>query len=152
MADSIAKRIIQALESRLQSIVISGGFNTDAGLSVHGGVPVLDESVLLPLLILPLPEERGDRETSGRYLNIMRAPVICLINAATDEAYNGQDLLADIKTAVLLPDVTLGGLSQSVEYKGTEALPREEGSFLVGFIVDFEIEYNEGYGSPDTPV
>jgi hypothetical protein len=126
------------------------GFATDAGLSVFLGErprlgPDDPETAIAILAFDDVVRAQGNKL-------FMALPVgICAIAKADLDApwASVEAVLGDIKTAVELPDRTLGGLLRANFERGsTRTIDRETGSTTVGAMVTYELQYSETWGKP----
>lgn len=152
--DSIPKKILSALETRLETILTDDGFNTDAGLNVYRGRRSFDwaDATLFPAVSVFDPVEEADPSHEERIDNILTVFIEGHCWADPDDPADGaHDLLADIKKAVLVYDnQTLGGLAASMEYGGREIEFPDDAGSVVTVRVTVKIAYPELYGDPYT--
>lgn len=152
MADSIAKRILTAVATRLSAITVAGGYHTDAGKRIYMGMPSFDsEDDTFPLLAVFSREEPPQALTGQRSRNTLTVLVNGFLLADNDATNKAHDTLADVKKAVLLAaDSTLGGLAHHLAYLGSEQRLPEDGSTVVALEIRFDATYDENYGDPYT--
>lgn len=149
---TLAQQNIEAIKSRLQAILISGGFNTDAGGQVFVGRRSFDENDTLPALAVFDNGEESQELTSMRVRNELVISVEGFVAAGGDALTATSNLVGDIKSSVLLADISLGGLSQYLGYRGYQVQPPRDGSGIGSVLVNFSIVYDEGYGAPYTAI
>lgn len=154
MPDSVAKQILTKLDTRLKTILVANGYNTNAGQRVYRGRKSFDwgDAALFPAISVFDPEERCEslHEERNDYLLVFHVEAHGFASAS-NPADLAHDLIADIKKALFIySDQTLGGLVVSFEYKGREIqLPEDAGS-VVSVRVVAEVKYPELYGDPYT--
>lgn len=147
MADTIADRIVAAVYARLQSILIAGGYNTDAGKSVYMDRASLDsETIDYPALLVYDLQEDTEALTNSRQRNRLALQVDGFAKDA-----DVRPLVGDVKKAVLLvSDSTISGLCHHLGYDGYSIERPEDGSRFARAEVRFWCEYDENYGDPYT--
>lgn len=154
MPQSVAKQILAALDTRLKTILIASGYNTDAGLRVYRGRKSFDwgDPAQFPAISVFDPSDVCEAKHEER--NDIALAVHVEAHGFADAANPtdlAHDLVADIKTALFKPDQTLGGLVASIEYKGRDIqLPEEDAGSVVSVRVVADIKYPELYGDPYT--
>lgn len=147
---STRSAILAAVRTRLQAIARTDGFATDAGAALYlGERPELgpddpDEAIAIVV--------RDDAPKAQGHKLFITLPVsICAIaKADLDDPWQSiEDLLADIKVAFELDDMTLGGLLRGPMERGaTRTLDREPGSLTIGAQVSYFLPYHETWGHP----
>lgn len=142
--------ILGAFEARLAVIRKQDGFRTDAGRQVFvGEVPQLGpDDQAHAVAILPQVDEV---RWVGRRLGIVWPMVFAAVvrGECTDVWLEVEQVLADLKTAIELPDRSLGGLLQHPFERGTtQSLERETGSLVSGVAVTYQLVYTEDWGAP----
>lgn len=144
------QELLEAFKTRVSAIAKADGFQTDAGLTVFlGDLPTLgpdDPPEAIAIMV-------GDDEPRYQGAQILiRLPVllVALVKAELDEPWAAVEaILADLKTAVELPDRTLGGtVKRQIERGVTRTLPREMGSTTIGAAITYWCPYVEVYGAP----
>lgn len=154
MPDSIPKQILSALTTRLGTILIDDGFNTDAGLNVYRGKKSFDweNQDLFPAISVFDPLEEVEAGHEERNDNTLTVHIEGHVWADPDNPADGaHDLLADIKKAVLLfDDQTLGGLAAGMEYAGAEIEFPDDAGSVISLRLTVKIAYPELYGDPYT--
>jgi hypothetical protein len=144
--------ILQAIKTRLEAITIANGYNTNAGQAIYmTDLPVLgptDPDEALNLTI-------GDDEVLYQGVNVAAALPIeiqAIARQGQESVVALENILGDIKTAVELEDMTLGGLlvedPRAIERGQTRVLPRVEGSEYVGVGITYAVTYQESWGAP----
>lgn len=155
--DTVAKRIVQTLATRLGVVQVANGYNTDAGLRVFRGRRSFDAStVTLPVLSVWNPESEPDEMYHAERLDMTASVVVegfavADVNAPNDTA---QDLLGDIKQALFLhettADQTVNGLAVQIRFRGEVTQVPEEGATVVSVLVRADVFYPELHGDPYT--
>lgn len=148
--DTIAKQNIDAIKTRLQAILVAGGFNTNAGAQVYVGRRSFDENDTLPAVTVFDNGEQSEEIGSKRVRNELVVSVEGFAAPSGDSLTATSDLVGDIKKAVLLDDVSLGGLAQYLGYRGYSAQPPRDGGTISSVLVNFSVVYDERYGDPYT--
>lgn len=153
--DSIRKRILVTLVTRLQAISQANGFSTDAGLQLFVGV--------LPKLgpddpeaaIAVLPGTMTPTFEAEHVVGEWPVEIIAVANASANRNAPFlivEDVLADIHRAVELPDRTLGGLVRKIGgMEVGEATPygREAASEVVAVSQAYRFQVQRVYGHPE---
>jgi hypothetical protein len=146
VADTIADRIISAIQTRLQTITVANGFSTNAGNAVYLDRASLDSEQTFPAILVFDLEEESEPLTNRRQRNRM---TIQVVGFAQDT--DCRPLVGDIKDAVLdATDTHLSGLAHNVGYDGYQIERPEDGSRFARVNVLFNAEYDENYGDPYT--
>lgn len=144
------QELLSAFAARVGAIQKVDGFQTDAGLTVFlGETPALgadDPAEAIAIVV-------GDDEPRYQGEQILiRLPIllVALVKAELEEPWVAiEAILADLKTAVELPDRTLGGLvRRQIERGQTRTLPREMGSTTVAAALTYWCPYLEVWGTP----
>jgi hypothetical protein len=163
MADPIALRILYAIRTRLYTILVADGFNTNAGENVLIGGSVVDAEEALPCVVIREGEEtslaagpNGTQVTptggSTKMLTTLIVNVEGYVAAAQTSTGTVQaKLKADIKRAILTGlCLREGGLDIApVGYLGSEPFTRDDGGNGEGVRVRFSVTYTEKFGDPD---
>lgn len=148
---STAKTAIAAIITRLEDILVAGGYNTNAGNQVYKGVRSFDKDVAtFPLLVVFSGDETPLEDGGFGQIAVERSVTIeGWVNDTTDAVAALEDLVEDVHTAIERADITLGGAVDLLQYQGIEALdPPEAGSTLSGLRVSYSFRYQRTYGSP----
>lgn len=142
------------MRRRLQQIRIANDFLTDAGETVLIGEDPVFGPDDPPMAIAVMVGGGADavRGMSGTLDCRVPISVQAFIRAdAADEPMLAiEAVLADIKRAVELEDRSLDGwcLPTGLMRTGTRSLERAPGSEFVGAAVDYEAQFEEGWGKP----
>jgi hypothetical protein len=143
------KNIIDEIKTTLESILISGGYETDAGNSVFLDKSEISESTTFPAINI---NETSDNILSGENTvwPVLSLPIDieayaeCLPSTANTNAH---ELIGDIKTAIF----THTPVNYSHHnYISSEIGQRESGSGLVAVNVSITIVYKENINAPAT--
>lgn len=142
--------IITELTSRLADILITNGYQTDAGaLVLVGQTPSLSESDPDQALALVIgPDSVGYQGEDKQITLTVTIHALVRADIATPTTA-AEAVLSDIKTAIET-DHNLGGLlkPRGLKCAGTVALQREQGSEYIGGSVSYDLEFAETWGAP----
>lgn len=150
MADTIRERIIQAVATRSENILVSGGYNTDCGQHVFRIRKALDPDADLDAIVIwPDPEESSRSYGVDTHVMPVRLQGIALFGDANPSVVS-EKILGDLIKAMTASDAT-GGLAEDVEYTtgGSDDYP-DEGETTVGCEATFKIKYKTLKGDPYT--
>lgn len=146
---SATRQIIDAIRTRLGAITTAGGYNTDAGLNVHVGRETFDlDEDTLPALNLLIDAEDAERiTTAGRYRNDLALSIVGYLVDPDTATLSILDLVHDVQRAMELPDDTLGGLADTLQFSGfdrPDQFEREQGAAIrIFYVVTYDREYGE---------
>lgn len=155
MANPISLQIAQALESRLQAILVSNGYNTDAGSQVYLGFRQInpDEVASGPALLLyelddePREDDQDFCQESIIDLNFQVDGIQAFGDDSTSEVL--ALLWQDIAKAVFLSaDKSIGGLALSVRRGPRTFAYPEDGGATIAVQQIVTVTYTETYGDP----
>jgi hypothetical protein len=143
MADTVFQQIRSAIDTRLKTILVANGYNTDAGSHVfYWRTALLSPDSELPGIIYLDTGESTENSEFALQTNKASVIVKCFacgsddatIKAALDQIY------ADVMKAIGV-DETWGGLAISTE-KISHAIEMERKEQVVGsFSIEFQITY-----------
>jgi hypothetical protein len=154
MSLSIAQQINAALKTRAALIRTASGYQTDAGRTVYLGQPAVELADLPCVVVRPEGLELLERLLSAgapaRWTRLVGVEAFAEADPLLDPGDMAEALLADLQTAMLSGDETLGGLAQLITFDGGRVLPREDGSRVAGAALTLRIEFWAGYGAPAT--
>ena len=149
---SVAHQIIDAIMTRLETIRIGDGFNTDAGWRVYWARRHVDAESI----VVWRQNEAPDDPTRNTMQNRLTLSIEGHVDA--DQESTGQQLeylLADIKKAVFLATgesryLILDDVRLAVDLfpTGVNALAREDGDTTEAVQVLVDVQYPEQYGDP----
>ena len=159
---TIAGRIKAALFARLEQATVANGYATNMGLQAHRGRLVFAAQDLASgprVGIGPpadLPEEASLQRSGSKLRHEMRLLVVA--HALDDGAHpmdTADALLADIKKALLLPNVPSvvhdgQQVAEALEYQWAAPEMPGPGEQIVRVVVLFSCRYSEIYGNPAT--
>jgi hypothetical protein len=159
-ADTQRQKIAAALKARAQAITVAAGFNTDAGLHVTHGYrrPALGDA--LPRVAMITAGEVPAVESQDDVLVRNPWPIAFVATAEVaaddeDALDTAEQLLADLKRAIFLPDRTLGGLLSAnqeigdIKVGAEDTADREPGGTFVEAGVVALVSFLESYGAPE---
>ena len=146
---STRESVIGAVVDRLEMILISGGFATDAGVHVFTGeTPTFgpDDSTAAIALVVG-SDDPGHQGENVAYTLPLDVQVIAPVGVGALLAIEAT--IADVKRAIET-DRDLGGLlpHRGLERGPTRQLPREEGSDFIGAAVEYRAYIVEQWGNP----
>lgn len=148
---SLRQQILAAVVTRLSVITqASGDYFTDAGATLFAGeAPQLGQDDPAHALAVLLVDDEP-RLAGPAYLVTGTLEIHAVANPTLDDSWMVvEQLLADIKRAMELPDRRLGGLLHADMERGpARALPRQEGSLTVGATMTYTLPWKEGWGLP----
>lgn len=155
MSDPLSLQILEAVEDRLETILVAGGYNTDAGQNVFLGVRRINPNELadgsVVLNVFDTDDEVDETTAYGdEEIHVtLRITVEAYIRDLTEQGTRLAHLvMQDIKTAVLTSDRTLGGLTVDFGYDGRSVEYPDPGGDTLTVSVDFVTTYAEAYGAP----
>lgn len=148
--------IITELKTRLASITVDNGYQTDAGENVYvGQVPALNDGD--PDQAIAMVVEDDEPGYSGEH-TVIRLPIEirAVVRVNVDDPYAMTEaVIADIKRAIErttegVKDHNLGGLltPRGLERRSTTAAFRDQGSEFGAGVVRYACLYNELWGEP----
>ncbi len=153
MPDTIAKRIVLAVDARLKTILTGSGFNTDAGNNVYRGRRSFEAVHLatVPVAVTVFsPETEAEDDNRDRIDNDMTVAIefVAVPQDADNPFDTAQDVLGDIATAVELADRTLGGLAVNFRRAGqTVQMPADSATVVTGR-ASYAAVFPDLYGKP----
>lgn len=150
MADPVILQILRALKARAETILVSGGYQTNAGASVHLGVESLTPD-LLPAVILSGGLQRAVSPSIGAVTRWELTVTLEAIAALPHDepAALAEYLRADLLAAVFGPaDDTLGGIAGAISLDSTEPRYRRDGGQTVGAVMVLRFEYSSSRTDP----
>lgn len=145
------ERIIADTITRLSAILITGGFETDAGANVFVGSHLeLGKDDPDEALLIVLGDDTVTKSTPKTYLNLPVEVQATVKVSATNPSVRIEAMLGDIKRAMeLLDEKNQRALAGYPLERGTTRLvPREPGSLTAGVGVTYLIGYSEPWGDP----
>jgi hypothetical protein len=154
MADSIRKRILQAVITRVAAITTENGYTTDAGRNVLVGLlPKLGDGDPESVIAISLQDQSAEL-TRLHVAGTWPIEIIAVVNANAqrdEPALLVEDVLADIQRALELEDRTLGGLinAQEFEVGPTRVFGRDSASDVVAASQTYSFYVQRAFGAPD---
>jgi len=140
---------LTVLRTRLQGILVTNGYSTDAGALVFMGEhPVLGDSDPDASLAVVVRADRLVYQGEAAHV-IVPVAVQVIVKAGPDAWATQEAAIADVKTAVE-QDHDLGKtlIPRGLERGSTVPMDREAGSQFVGVEVEYTLQYREGWGHP----
>lgn len=145
-----SEEIALLIADRLGDISVANDYETDIGLKVFRGKrAVMDEQVPCCVLI-----EGADNVEQGAG----RLPVAKITQQYILGGYNtcdvdnpndaAHEIIRDLKKAIFIGDVTLGGKVSKIEYKGRDIGPRTDGTPIVFALIEISVTYIENLTAP----
>lgn len=145
--DTVRQKIMDAIDTRLQSILIANGFKTNAGQNVFPWQEYGVTNTKLPALLIRDVDDDPDQETVGNVDNILTVQVIALTAKSATSDQQVREMIADVIVAVGV-DETWGDLAEFtlLPPAGMELLQLEKKLF--GAQIDLLIEYQTARFNP----
>lgn len=141
------KRILLALQARLEEISTSNGYATDVAGVTYGSVPPTPDD---PLPLLVFLDTAGEASEAMGGSDLIASVTIAGFVEWGADPFAILDLRADIKRAVFRDqDRDLGGLISGLSLARQSTVPREAGGKVIGCTVTVAIHYDEAFGRPD---
>jgi hypothetical protein len=145
---TIVKDALQAIIARLQAILISGGYNTDAGNQVYAGVRFFQDDETFPILTVFTGDEVVEKLTYNSYRSERTVVIEGYVQDAATPTVSLEQLIEDVQQAMEQPDISLGGLIEVLDYTGIEEIdPPEAGSDVAGVRITYLITFQRQYGA-----
>lgn len=147
MASSTRLRILEAIRARLRAVTVGQIEDTYVFLGEAPDLGPDDPDIAIAIL----PGEDAVRRQGQKFLITWPIEIQALVKVDLDEPHvKAEELLADIKQAFELEDLTLGGLvtRDSMQRQPTRIVPREAGMTTVGVGVTYTVDYQETWGAP----
>lgn len=148
MASSTRLRILEAMRARLRRVTVGATDDTYVFLGETPDLGPDDPDIAIAIM----PGDDAIRRQGDKFLITLPIEIQALVKVELDHAHlKGEELLADIKTAIELDDDrSLGGLvtRDSMQRLTTRVLPRDEGMTSVGLGVTYTVDYQETWGAP----
>lgn len=145
------QRILEAFKTRLQTIAIADGFETDIGTKVLiNETPKFGPHDSAAVVVIP-GDDRIVGNFQGEYANLMLPVEIHIVGLADidNAGVRIEQILSDVKRAIETEDRKLGNLVNHQIVRGqTRTIPRESGSEVVGSVITYDAQYRELWGDP----
>jgi hypothetical protein len=147
MADPPSWKLLQAMETRLQTISVANGYHTDAGATVTlEPAPEWEEG--RDYYVAPVLDTVGRSASPARRPRDARAATVAVLAMVKVSRADAQSLLHkllfDLDKAFPSEQPAMAqvqGGTRYPRYLSTEVLPRKEGSKWIGALVRFESDY-----------
>ena len=148
MADSKRETVVQALDTLLETITTTNGYETNAGANVYGWRDTPLDASMLPALVWrdtdSTTPEAGATDIHAMTVEI-DAVVICY--AAVDAAPQLRKVIADVIKA-LGSDLTLGGEAQDIRQVSEEVQVEHDDRKIMAAMLTIEVEFTTGHFDP----
>jgi len=142
-----AKSALAAIITRLQAILVSSGYNTDAGNNVYAGVRCFQDDQTFPIITVFSGPEFVEKLTYNSYRSDRTINIEGYVKDKTTPTVSLEELIEDIQRSIEQPDVSLGGLVAMVDYTGIDDIdPPERGSDLSGIRITYVVTFDRTYG------
>lgn len=149
MAFSIAERILSAIADRASAIRRVDGYRSDAGMTVflHESADALEALPCIELFA------RRKRHAASQTYGRTRWEMEVSVRASAEEVGEARGsvalaLLADLESALLSGDLTLGGLAIDVRLDDETIDPRGDGLRVASAALHLSVVFDAGYGDP----
>ena len=148
MADSLRETIVQALSTLLQTVLVTNGYETDAGSNVYGWHDTPLDPAALPALgwrdtDLKTPEA-GQTDVHNMTVEI---DAVVVKTSAVTAMGQMRKLTADV-VKVLGSDLTLGGLAQDIHQITEEIQVEHDDKKIMTATLTFEVIWTSGHFDP----
>lgn len=146
-SDTLRQRIMDTIETRMGTILVSNGFKTNVGQNVFPWSELGINNTKLPALIIRDVDDDPDQEVIRIVDNILTVQVIALTTKSATSEQEVREIIADVIKAVGV-DETWGDLAEFtlLPPAGMEALQLEKKLF--GSQIDLVVEYTTGRFDP----
>jgi len=142
------KDALSVIITRLSAISTGSGYNTDAGSQVYAGVRYFQDDSTFPLITVFSGDEIPEKLTYNRYRAERAVNVECYVQDASTPTVSIEELIEDVQKAIELPDTTLGGAVEVIDYAGiSEVEPSEAGSDITAARINYVLTYSRDYGA-----
>jgi hypothetical protein len=149
MTDSIRQTIMAAFEDRLQTILISNGYQTNLGQNIFEWRGVALEDSELPAAIYRDMQD-NIALTFGREEHKLRID-LDIFAEATPDAGIMRKIIADIHISMASPDTTLGGIAEDILPISDETIQTEhENKKYFGISLKIIVQYVSKIWDPYT--
>lgn len=146
--ESVREMIVQAVQSRLETIATLQGYDYDLSGRVYRAQKTVDED-LLPCAVVWDGQERSER-LHGSTRQTMTVTVELHDDVATEnQSILANRMLANIRRAVETRDAVLANLTEGIEYEGSDIKYPETGVKAIGVMAQYSITYLTKRGSPE---
>jgi hypothetical protein len=150
MSNTIRQNIITALKTRMQTIRIGNGYNTDAGMNVFDWLEYSTDATVRPAIIIRDTDDSV--EEYGAHVKDRKLSVEILIQTdGSDAVKDARSIIGDVEK-VLGTDETLGGYCYAAEDAGNEMESKHEEDILVTAKIKLMLHYRTGLWDPYTTI
>ena len=104
-----------AIITRLEAILVSGGYNTNAGNQVNAGVRFFQDDQTFPILTVFSGQDFVEKLTYNSYRSERTVNIEAYVKDAATPTISIEELIEDIQRAIEQPDITLGGLVEVID-------------------------------------
>lgn len=146
--DTVRQKIIDAIDTRLQTILISNGYKTDAGLKVFAwkdGVALDDTD--LPALVYKDVFDEPDQVTITNVDNTLTVEVTALVAKGSTSDERIREMIADVIKCVGV-DETWGDLAEFTRLPSGSMEVEQLEKKIFGAQIDLRIEYQTARFDP----
>lgn len=140
MADSIRQDIIDALDTRLKAIKVSGGYKTNAGLHVFDWLDRDLADSELDAIVYRDRTSNLQMESFSAVVNMVRLEIEAKTKQASGTARRLREIIEDIYKAIGT-DETFGGLAHETLPAGEEIDIQQQDKIMGSAIINIEIAY-----------
>jgi len=140
MADSIRQQIIDAVDTRLKTILVSNGYETDVGKYVDEWRAYPQELAKLPALVYR-DSNATSESTFGTHVHDLRVEIEVTASGATAPK-TIRKMAADVTKAVAT-DLTWGGLAEDtrIEAQPQDIQIEQESKRIASTLLAFNVVY-----------
>lgn len=151
MADSIRQQIIDAIDTRLKTILVVNGYKTNAGQHVYEWRETpLDES-LLPAIVYRDVNCDNSFMATGVHFHKMNMEIEVVCAAGTTTPAGAREIIADVVKAIGT-DIEWGNLAINT-YPGIDEMQVEQNDKkIAGILMRFEIHFRTKEWDPYTRI
>lgn len=140
---------LEAFKARCETILTSGGFNTNAGQAVLlGELPVFGPGDP-PVVISITPGDDAVRAQQGKMVaTVLPIELYVIAQPDIDAPWvKVEEVVADIIKAIEQDDEQLwGGAKGEIGAPSIRTIPREDGSTTIGVVVSYPVSYARAWG------
>jgi len=146
---------IKAIQTQLETILISNGYNYDLGANVFIGIPRLDPSFDEFISMWPGVDEKNDNGFYAKWQFAIELKIeACkeISKESDDMELISQNMLSDVVKCLHKPSIT-GIDNSNIFYTGggIETYP-QPGETVLGVVANYELNYNTAAGDLTTNI
>ncbi len=145
--DTVRQKIMDAIDTRLQTILIANGYKTDAGLKVFAWKDFGMDDADLPALVYKDIIDDPDQVTIGNVDNTLLVEVTALAAKGSTSDEQIREMIADVIKAVGV-DETWGDLAEFTLLPSASMEVEQLEKKIFGAQVDLRIEYQTARFDP----